>query len=209
MSASSTRLLVLGAVRIFQPAHGYLVRRELLSWGVESWAALNPGSIYNMLRTLTRDGLVAEVEDGEAVQGPARVRYQLTMDGETAFLGLLTSALWEIDRRDPHLLPAALSFLPMLTRKQASEALEARAERLRLQVKAIESRSRMLLEQRMVPPHTAELMDYEVALAEGELRWVRGARERVEAGHYRFADEPGAQVGPVDGHWYGPLEKPT
>jgi DNA-binding PadR family transcriptional regulator len=209
VSASSTRLLVLGAVRIFQPAHGYLVRRELLSWGVESWAALNPGSIYNMLRTLTRDGLVAEVEDGEAVRGPARVRYQLTMDGETAFLGLLTSALWEIDRRDPHLLPAALSFLPMLTRKQASEALEARAERLRLQVKAIESRSRMLLEQRMVPPHTAELMDYEIALAEGELRWVHGARERVETGHYRFAGEPGAQVGPVDGHWYGPLEKPT
>jgi hypothetical protein len=36
---SATRLLVLGAVRIFQPAHGYLVRRELLSWGVENWAA--------------------------------------------------------------------------------------------------------------------------------------------------------------------------
>ena len=27
---SSTRLLVLGAVRIFQPVHGYDVRRELL-----------------------------------------------------------------------------------------------------------------------------------------------------------------------------------
>ena len=48
---SATRLLVLGAVRIFQPAHGYLVRRELLSWDVENWAAINPGSIYNMLRT--------------------------------------------------------------------------------------------------------------------------------------------------------------
>ncbi len=38
---SATRLLVLGAVRIFQPAHGYLVRRELLSWDVENWAAIN------------------------------------------------------------------------------------------------------------------------------------------------------------------------
>jgi DNA-binding PadR family transcriptional regulator len=209
VSASSTRLLVLGAVRIFQPAHGYLVRRELLSWGVESWAALNPGSIYNMLRTLTREALLAEVEGGEAGKGPARVGYRLTMDGETAFLGLLTSALWEIDRRDPHLLPAALSFLPMLTRKQAAEALEARAERLRLQVKAVESHSRMLLDQRRVPPHTAELMDYEVARAQGELRWVTAARERIEAGHYRFAGEPGAEAGPVDGHWYGALEKPT
>ena len=60
--SASTRLLVLGAVRIFQPAHGYLVRRELLSWDVENWAAINPGSIYNMLRTLTRDGLLEEVD---------------------------------------------------------------------------------------------------------------------------------------------------
>ena len=67
---SATRLLVLGAVRIFQPAHGYLVRRELLSWDVENWAAINPGSIYNMLRTLTRDGLLAEVDTADAGQGP-------------------------------------------------------------------------------------------------------------------------------------------
>ena len=44
---TSNRLLVLGAVRIFQPVHGYLVRRELLSWHAEEWAHLNPGSVYN------------------------------------------------------------------------------------------------------------------------------------------------------------------
>ena len=93
---SATRLLVLGAVRIFQPAHGYLVRRELLSWDVENWAAINPGSIYNMLRTLTRDGLLEEVDTADVGKGPARVAYRLTADGETAFLGLLTSALWDI-----------------------------------------------------------------------------------------------------------------
>ena len=47
---SSTRLLVLGVVRIFQPVHGYLVRRELLTWYVEEWASVNPGSIYNAPR---------------------------------------------------------------------------------------------------------------------------------------------------------------
>ncbi|HEV7658060.1 MAG TPA: PadR family transcriptional regulator [Mycobacteriales bacterium] len=207
MSASSTRLLVLGAVRIFQPAHGYLVRRELLSWGVESWAALNPGSIYNMLRTLSRDGMLAEVE-GDAGPGPARVGYQLTLDGEQAFLNLLTRALWEIDERDPHLLPAALSFLPMLTRTQAAEALEARATAIELRVKAVEARSRMTLEKKLAPPHTYELFEYEIAHFTGELGWVRAARKRVEADHYRFAGEPAAELGPVGGHWYGALEKP-
>jgi len=208
---SATRLLVLGAVRIFQPAHGYLVRRELLSWDVENWAAINPGSIYNMLRTLTRDGLLAEVDTvdtADAGKGPARVAYRLTADGETAFLGLLTSALWEISERDPYLLPAGLCFVTMLTRKQATEALEGREAAIALRVRSLEARGRMLLEQRRVPPHTVELMDLGIAHLTGELRWVREAMERIEAGHYRFAGEPGAASGPVDGHWYGPLEKP-
>ena len=209
---SATRLLVLGAVRIFQPAHGYLVRRELLSWDVENWAAINPGSIYNMLRTLTRDGLLAEVDTVDTVdagKGPARVAYRLTADGETAFLGLLTSALWEISERDPYLLPAGLCFVTMLTRKQATEALEGREAAIALRVRSLEARGRMLLEQRRVPPHTVELMELGIAHLTGELRWVREAMERIEAGHYRFAGEPGSTAGPVDGHWYGPLEKPS
>lgn len=43
MSALTTRILVLGVVRIFGPANGYQLRRELLSWEVERWAHLNPG----------------------------------------------------------------------------------------------------------------------------------------------------------------------
>lgn len=57
---SVTRLLVLGAVRIFQPAHGYLIRRELVSWQADQWAHLNPGSVYNALRTLAKDGLLID-----------------------------------------------------------------------------------------------------------------------------------------------------
>jgi DNA-binding PadR family transcriptional regulator len=206
---SATRLLVLGAVRIFQPAHGYLIRRELLSWGVESWAAINPGSIYNQLRTLTKEGLTEEVPDGEGGKGPAKVGYRLTLDGESAFLGLLTHGLWEIDDRDPHLLPAALCFLPALTREQAAEALEARETALQLQLKGLAARSRMMLEQRLVPPHTAESLELWSGQLSGQLGWVRGARERVAAGHYRFAGEPGAGEGPVGERWYGALEKPA
>ena len=53
---SATRLLVLGCVRIFQPVHGYFLRRELVSWEVERWAHIHPGSIYNALKTLTKAG---------------------------------------------------------------------------------------------------------------------------------------------------------
>ena len=204
---SATRLLVLGAVRIFQPAHGYSIRRELLSWDVESWAALNPGSVYNMLRSLTREGLLAEVGDTGRSAGPARVAYRLTMDGENAFAGLLARALWEVDERDPHTLAAGLCFLPMLTRAEAAEAFEARDAALRLRIKTIEARGRQLLERRTVPPHTAELFDVGVAHSRGELEWVAAVRHRIEAGYYRFSGEPGAGEGPVDGRWPAALER--
>ena len=204
---STTRLLVLGAVRLFQPAHGYLVRRELLSWDVESWAAVNPGSIYNMLRSLTRDGQLEEVESGNG-GGPARVAYRVTMDGEVAYFALLNKAFWEIDDRDPHLLPAALCFLPTMTREQALEALSARETVVRHRIAGIEARGRLVEGQRFAPPHTRELFDYEVAHFTGELSWLAAARERIGADHYRFAGEPGWDTGPVGGRWFGPLEKP-
>ena len=68
---SATRLLVLGCVRIFQPVHGYFLRRELMSWEVERWAHIHPGSIYNALKTLTKAGLLAEIETPTGHTAPA------------------------------------------------------------------------------------------------------------------------------------------
>ena len=45
-----TRLVVLGAVRQFEPVHGYFLRRELMTWHVDEWANIQPGSIYNALK---------------------------------------------------------------------------------------------------------------------------------------------------------------
>ncbi|MDX6580437.1 MAG: hypothetical protein QOJ47_1986, partial [Gaiellales bacterium] len=47
-------------MRIFQRT-AYLVRWELMSWQVDRWAHLNPGYVYNALRSLARDGYLEEV----------------------------------------------------------------------------------------------------------------------------------------------------
>ena len=65
---STTRLVVLGAVRVFQPVHGYLVRRELLRRQVYRWAQLNPGSVYG---EGILQGVIVEL-------GSDDVRYTLT-----------------------------------------------------------------------------------------------------------------------------------
>ena len=59
---SSTRLLVLGVVKVLQPVHGYELRRELRSWHLEEWANIQLGSVYSALKTLEKDGLLAATE---------------------------------------------------------------------------------------------------------------------------------------------------
>lgn len=96
-SGSATRLLVLGCVRIFQPVHGYFLHRELISWNVDEWASVHPGSIYNALRSLARSGLLEEVQTGSVSARTARTTYRLTGAGEQEFGDLLRTALRETD----------------------------------------------------------------------------------------------------------------
>ncbi|SNS49201.1 transcriptional regulator, PadR family [Geodermatophilus saharensis] len=191
---STTRLLLLGAVRVFQPVHGYLLRRELLSWQVEDWAHVKPGSIYSGLRTLAGLGLVEELP-GEPVS------YRLTPDGEVEFRRLLDLALREPDPGDPSRLLAGLCFVTVLPRAEVREAFRARALQLEAAASATAARLRALATGRLAPASTAELFAVTGHWIEGERAWVREVCGRLDAGHYRFAgEEPGPDL-PADGIW--------
>jgi DNA-binding PadR family transcriptional regulator len=129
---STTRLLLLGAVRIFQPVHGYLLRRELLSWQVQDWAHVNPGSIYSGLRTLAKQALLEELPGDP-------VAYRLTPDGEVEYQRLLSLALREPDWSDPTRLLGGLCFFTTLPREEVREALRARGLVLEATVSATSS----------------------------------------------------------------------
>ena len=76
--SSTTRLLVLGVIRIFQPVHGYEVRRELMSWRVDEWASIAPGSIYNALKTLAREGMIIDHGTIVAEGTPAALKRRIS-----------------------------------------------------------------------------------------------------------------------------------
>lgn len=187
----ATKLLVLGAVRIFQPVHGYFVRRELLSWHAEQWAHLNPGSVYNALRTLTRDGYLEEVGTEARGGRPARTSYRLTADGETEFLVLLRDALWNVDPFAPDDLLAAWSFSWSLERQEVLAALDHRLEQIRGCGQAMDYKVKDLLHNPGTPPHVAEHMRLTRARLEGEAAWIRRLRPRIREGEYWFAGESG------------------
>ena len=183
-SVSATRLLILGAVRIFQPVHGYFVRRELMTWRADEWAHLNPGSVYNALRSLARDGFLREDSDDN------RTTYRLTADGETEFLHLLRRALWHIDPFGQDSLLAAISFMPALARDEVVAALEHRIAVIETGHRSLDYDIRALTQDGTKPPHVGELLRLSDAWQQGELEWTRGLLERIRGGEYVFTGEP-------------------
>ncbi len=187
--SSSTRLLVLGVVRIFQPVHGYDVRRELVSWRAQEWASVKPGSIYNALKTLTRDGLLEVVGTGQIGNRPERTTYRLTAAGNDEFRALLREAWWTVKAPlDP--LMAAVSFLSFVSRSEAIAALEHRSAQIHGMLRHGEY-SIAEIDGAETPDHVREMMRLMSARVGAELAWGKEFAARLKKGEYYTADDGG------------------
>ena len=181
---SSTRLLVLGVVRIFQPVHGYDVRRELLSWRVDQWANVAPGSIYNALKSMTRDALLEIVGTDQVGGRPERTTYRLTNEGENEFQGLLREALWRVRQPVDPLMPA-LCFMPVLTREELIAALKNRIPQVRGQLEHVDFAIAQLPNPG-TPEHVKELYRLSAARVAAEVPWAEALIQRLEQGEYEI-----------------------
>lgn len=192
---SATRLLVLGVVRMFGKAHGYQVRRELLSWSADKWAHVAPGSIYHALKKMASERLLEEVETDEEAKGPGRTAYQLTAAGEHEYQQLLGSMLADAsDGQSIGALSASVSFLPTLTRARAVGLLGHRVTQLEGQ----RANALDILENGVdwgQPAHVTELYRLWAAGTGAELEWARDLVSRLEAGEYVMADDVDAGEG--------------
>lgn len=188
------RLLVLGCVRYFQPAHGYEIRRALQSWDVESWSNINAGSVYHALNQLTRDGFL-EVSGTEQDEGrPARTLYHLTEYGESEFFRLLrqigaTSAV-AVDE-----FGTALSFLWALSGEEAQRILielarrsEQSAARLRAAADDFDKAGDGGTRYRWV---VAEEWRLSAELLDARARWASRLLDRYSRGELAFDRRPG------------------
>jgi DNA-binding PadR family transcriptional regulator len=181
---STTRLLVLGAVKIFQPVHGYDVRRELLEWRVAEWGNVQPGSIYHHLRTLERDRMLEVVSVDREGARPARTSYRLTDDGDLAFATLLRETFWKVSGRAEDLM-AALCFLAYLTRDEAIAALESRINQIGDGIRSMSFWSPEVYK----PAYVSEVFRLSEAQMRAEAEWARQLIERLRAGAYDMAGE--------------------
>ncbi len=189
---SATRLLVLGVVRMHGGAHGYQVRRALLTWSADKWANVAPGSIYHALKKMAQEELLEEATTEGEAQGPDRTAYRLTPDGETEFQLLLAKYLAESDdsAQGSYRLAAAVTFLPALTRTTALSLLRHRLTQLGGQRAGVGD----LLANGSdwgQPEHVGELYRLWLHTMEAQERWLRELVASLESGRYVMADDEG------------------
>jgi DNA-binding PadR family transcriptional regulator len=190
MSALTTRMLVLGVVKLFGPANGYQLRRELLSWQVERWAALNPGSIYSMLTTLEKQKAITRHELPARADDRAATVYTVTTVGDAEFHRLITSALETVpDSGDVLPLRVAVHFALLLSREEFLTAVRARRSLLHEGIPQFSGVIAELKGSTTVPPSVAIELELEEGLAQAQLDWLEKLIAIVEGGGLYFHGE--------------------
>jgi len=186
MAAHDTRMLLLGAVALFEPVNGYQIRRELMSWQVDEWAHVNPGSIYNGLTTLTKQGHLVrhDLVDG----GRPVAVYELTGSGRHELERLLEVSLTTVDLYDGVGFHAALGLLPLVDRPTAVRHL---AQRLRALEDLLSHLEGVTAPGRTdVPPHALRSMELQLLRGRAERAWLVELLDDVRSGQLSFRDEP-------------------
>ena len=193
MAATETRLLLLGAVMLFEPVNGYQLRRELLSWQVEDWAHVNPGSIYSGLATLARQG---NLDRHDLVDGTREVAvYTSTALGRREFEKLWRAAVETPDLLSPLPFHTGLSLMPLMSRTAVREALQTRLANLDARVRAQLSQE---VPAEAVPPHVLALADLWMGMGQTEREWLVNLISRVDRGDFGLRGEPADWQAPAD-----------
>ena len=166
MPARTTRLLVLGAVRRLGPATGYDVQSSLFAMAADRWAGLRSGSIYAMLRTLTRESLIRPDPADPA-------RHRVTVEGRTAHDAWVLGGLRTLPQTgDTVELRAALHFADLLDPDAVRGALEDRLAAIGGALSDIDARIRASAPAER-SPYVTSGAGLEHAVLVAQFRWLR------------------------------------
>jgi DNA-binding PadR family transcriptional regulator len=182
-------LAVLGLLHE-SPLHGYELRKRLT--GVLGWGrVLSYGSLYPCLKTMLRDGLIAEdTADPETVDPRAsrraKIVYKLTADGKERFATLVSAAgpsAWDDESFGVH-----FAFFDSTTSETRLRILEGRRSRLEERIDGV--RTALLRSRERVNSYTLELQRHGLESVEREVRWLT---ELID--NERVGQAPGGAAG--------------
>ena len=130
-------LAVLGCLSE-RPMHPYEISTTLRTRGKEQSIKLNYGSLYTVVESLQKHGLITARETTREGRRPERTVYEITPAGEDEFEDWLAELL-STPVRDFTSLEAGLSLMPGLPPDEVARLLTERADRLRIELRSLDA----------------------------------------------------------------------
>jgi DNA-binding PadR family transcriptional regulator len=187
------------------PMHPYEVSTTLRRRQKHESVRLNYGSLYAVVASLEKRGLITATGTRREGRLPERTVYELTDAGRIEIHDWLTDLL-STPVRDYTAFEAGLSFLPALPPDAVASLLKERAERLEGELTQARALGEDAAERRLPRLFLVE-DEYRVVLREAELGYVRSLIDEIESGSLDGVDwwrgihaaEGGAESGFEDG----------
>ncbi|MGH2719674.1 MAG: PadR family transcriptional regulator [Actinomycetota bacterium] len=172
-------LAVLGCL-YERPMHPYEIAQTLRHRGKQESIKLNIGSLYSVVESLEKRGMIKAVETVREGRRPERTVYRITDTGAREHVDWLTS-LVATPVKEYLQFEAALSMLGGLSPEESLDALKERATGLQLRI----AMARTVLDEMDaagLPRFFALEVEYKQALDETELDFVRQLVKEIENG---------------------------
>ena len=170
-----------------RPMHPYEMASTMRERGKEQSIKLNYGSLYTVVDSLAKNGLIKAMEATREGRRPERTVYELTEAGRARLDAWMSELLAEPVKEYPQ-FEAALSLLPVLHPDAVTELLHTRIRLLRKEI----AQARIMLD----TAHNAGLprlllieSEYHLVLRETELSWVQQLAGELEAGTLEGQDD--------------------
>ena len=163
-----------------QPRHPYEVATTLRQRQKHQSVRLNYGSLYGVVESLERRGLIEAQETRRSGRLPERTVYRLTESGRIELHDWLTELLSTPVKEYPA-FQAALSFLPALPPEDVATLLAERAQYLEAEL-AQAAATRDLAYKAGLPRLFWVEAEFDMVLREAELGYVRQLIADIESG---------------------------
>jgi DNA-binding PadR family transcriptional regulator len=163
-----------------RPMHPYEMASTMRERGKEQSIKLNYGSLYTVVDSLAKNGLIEALEARREGRRPERTVYQLTEAGRARLDAWMSELIAEPVKEYPQ-FEAALSLLPVLHPDTVAELLHTRIRLLRMEI----LQARVMLDTARGARLPRLLLiegEYHVAMREAELSWVERLAAELDAG---------------------------
>jgi DNA-binding PadR family transcriptional regulator len=174
-------LAVLGCLAE-RPMHPYEISSTLRTRGKEQSIKLNYGSLYAVVESLQKHGLITARETTREGRRPERTVYEITSSGLEEFEDWLAELL-STPVRDFTSLEAGLSLMPGLPPAEVARLLGERAERLRTEIRALDAMFTEVTERKLPELFSVESR-FRRAMLSAELDFVTSLAADIAAGTF-------------------------